>query len=123
MARAQAGTDAERMPSYDGRRFRLTLNGGVPTSRNVLLDCVQHGDVVVGTYTGDSFEHGTLLAIVRAMGCLEGRFQHVTEALRIETGRCWATPQHTSGGQMRLYIEWQMGGREGVSVMEETARA
>ena len=111
--------DVERTPSYDGRRFRLTLTGGVPTSRAVLLECRQHGDVVVGAYTGDDLEHGVLLAIVRAMGCLEGRFQHVSGSLRLETGRCWATPQHTSGGHVRLYVEWQMGGREGVSVMEE----
>ena len=114
------GDVAERTPSYDGRRFRLTLTGGVPTSRKVILECRQFGDVVVGTYTGDDLEQGSLLAIVRAMGCLEGRFQHVTPTLRIETGRCWATPQHTSAGQVRLYVEWQMGGREGVSVMEET---
>ena len=114
------GDTVDRIPSYDGRRFRLTLTGGVPTSRNVILECRQFGDVVVGTYSGDNVEQGTLLAIVRAMGCLEGRFQHVTPELQIETGRCWATPQHTSGGQVRLYVEWQMGGREGVSVMEES---
>jgi hypothetical protein len=119
MAEAHPRRDAERTTSYDGRRFRLALTGGVPTSSKVVLDCRQDGDVVVGTYTGDTVQHGGLLAIVRAMGCLEGRFQHVTATLRIETGRCWATPQHTSGGQVRLYIEWQMGGREGVSVMEE----
>ena len=111
--------EPERTPSYDGRRFRLTLTGGVPTLQNVVLECRQDGDVVIGTYTGDQLEHGALLAIVRAMGCLEGRFQHVTAALAVETGRCWATPQHTSGGQVRLYVEWQIGGREGVSVMEE----
>ena len=114
------GEAVERTPSYDGRRFRLTLNGGVPTSRNVVLECRQFGEVVVATYSGDDVEQGTLLAVVRAMGCLEGRFQHVTPTLRIETGRCWATPQLTSGGQVRLYVEWQMGGREGVSVMEES---
>ena len=111
--------EVERVPSYDGRRFRLTLSGGVPTSRNVVLECRQDGDVVTGTYNGDNIEHGTLVAIVRAMGCLEGRFHHVTEGLSIETGRCWATPQHTSAGQVRLYVEWHMSGREGVAVMEE----
>src|SRR5687768_12695651 len=120
MAEAHPRADAERTMSYDGRRFRLTLTGGVPTSNNVVLECRQHGDVVVGAYVGENVQHGTFLAIVRAMGCLEGRFQHVSAALRIETGRCWATPQHTAGGQVRLYLEWQMGGREGVSVMEET---
>jgi hypothetical protein len=119
MSESRQRVDVERTPSYDGRRFRLTLTGGVPTSRTVWLECRQHGDVVVGTYAGDDLEHGVLLAIVRAMGCLEGRFQHVAGSLRLETGRCWATPQHTSGGQVRLYIEWQIGGREGVSVMEE----
>jgi len=109
----------ERTPSYDGRRFRLTLTGGIPTSRTVILECRQHGDIVIGAYTGESLEHGTLLAVVRAIGCLEGRFHHVTARHRIETGRCWATPQHTADGHMRLYVEWQMGGRDGVSVMEE----
>jgi hypothetical protein len=112
--------DAERMPSYDGRRFRLSLTGGIPASRTVILECRQYGDVVVGAYDGESIEHGALLAIVRAMGCLEGRFHHVTARHRIETGRCWATPQHTAHGHVRLYVEWQMGGRDGVSVMEET---
>jgi hypothetical protein len=119
MPEVRPHADAERTPSYEGRRFRLTLAGGVPTSREVLLECRQHGEVVVGTYRGDAVEHGVLLAIVRAMGCLEGRFQHVTDGLRLETGRCWATPQHTAGGHVRLYVEWHMGGREGVSVMEE----
>jgi hypothetical protein len=120
MAEGHSRGDAERTTSYDGRRFRLTLTGSVPTSSNVVLECRQRGEVVVGAYTGENVQHGTLLAIVRAMGCLEGRFQHVTDTLRIETGRCWGTPQHTPGGRVRLYIEWQMGGREGVSVMEET---
>jgi hypothetical protein len=119
MSDVRPRADADRTPSYDGRRFRLTLIGGVPTSRNVVLECRQYGEVVVGTYAGDTVEHGVLLAIVRAMGCLEGRFQHVTESLRLDAGRCWATPQHTSGGRVRLYVEWHMGGREGVSVMEE----
>jgi hypothetical protein len=119
MSEVRQRANADRTPSYDGRRFRLTLTGGVPTSRNVVLECRQHGEVVVGAYTGDHVEHGVLLAIVRAMGCLEGRFQHVTESLRLETGRCWATPQLTSGGHVRLYVEWHMGGKEGVSVMEE----
>ena len=111
--------DGERPPSYDGKRFRLTLNGGMPPPCDVVLECRQEGEVVRGSYRGDAFEHGTLLAVVRAMGCLEGRFQHVTGRLRIETGRCWATPQRTSAGRMRLYIEWHMSGREGVAVMEE----
>ncbi len=119
MSEVGQAAHADRTPSYEGRRFRLTLIGGVPTSRDVLLDCRQHGEVVVGTYKGDNVDHGMLLALVRAMGCLEGRFQHVTESLRIETGRCWVTPQHSSGGRVRLYIEWHMGAREGVSVMEE----
>jgi hypothetical protein len=112
--------DPERTVSYDGRRFRLVTSGGAPTTRSVLIDFQQDGDVVVGTYSGEGVEHGSLVAIVRAMGCLEGRFHHVTDGLRLETGRCWATPQHTSRGRMRLYFEWQMGAREGVSVMEET---
>lgn len=112
--------EGDRPPSYDGRRFRLMLHGGMPPACDFLLECRQDGEVVSGTYRGDDFDHGELLAIVRAMGCLEGRFQHVTARLRIETGRCWATPQHTTAGQMRLYIEWHISGREGVAVMEET---
>ena len=119
MAEVRPRGETERTPSYDGRRFRLTMTGGVPTNRNLVLECRQEGDIVIGTYTGDNLEYGALLATVRAMGCLEARFQHVTTALHIETGRCWATPQLTSGGQMRLYIEWHMGAREGVSVLEE----
>ena len=119
MSDPQPRGEGERTLSYDGRRFRLTLTGGIPTARTVILECRQHGEIVVGTYTGESLEHGALLATVRAIGCLEGRFHHVTARHRIETGRCWVTPQHTAGGQMRLYVEWQMGGREGVSVMEE----
>jgi hypothetical protein len=95
------------------------MSGGAPTGRTVFLECRQHDDVVIGSYTGDGIEHGSLLAVVRAMGCLEGRFHHVTEGESLETGRCWATPQHTSRGGVRLYFEWQIGDREGVSVMEE----
>ena len=111
--------DSERTLSYDGRRFRLVMSGGAPTTRAVLLECRQQGDIVIGSYAGEGVEHGSLLAVVRAMGCLEGRFHHLTDGVRVETGRCWATPQHTSHGGVRLYFEWQMGGREGVSVMEE----
>jgi hypothetical protein len=112
-------SDPERTVSYDGRRFRLILSGGTPTARSALLEFRQHGDVVVGQYSGDGIEHGSLIAVVRAMACLEGRFQHVASGLRLETGRFWATPQHTPRGQMRLYFEWHMGSQEGVSVMEE----
>ena len=119
MSDPQQRGEGERTLSYDGRRFRLTLTGGVPTSRSVILECRQHGDVVVGAYAGESLEHGALLAIVRAIGCLEGRFHHVTGRNHLETGRCWVTPQHAADGHMRLYVEWQMSGREGVSVMEE----
>ena len=113
-------TDSERTLSYDGRRFKLVMSGGAPTARSIVIEFHQNGEVVTGDYSGDGVEHGTLVAVVRAMGCLEGRFHHVTDGLHLETGRCWATPQSTARGRMRLYFEWQMGGREGVSVMEET---
>src|SRR5687768_18528812 len=97
MPEVYSRSEADRTPSYDGRRFRLTLTGGVPTSRNVVLECRQFGDVVVGTYSGQNVEHGALLAIVRAMGGLDGRFQHVAVMIHHETGRCWAYQQHMSG--------------------------
>jgi hypothetical protein len=112
--------EPERTLSYDGRRFKLVMSGGAPTARSIVLEFHQRGEVVTADYSGDGIEHGAFVAVVRAMGCLEGRFQHVTDGLHIETGRCWATPQPTSRGRMRLYFEWQMAGREGVSVMEET---
>jgi hypothetical protein len=119
MTEPRALSDPERTVSYEGRRFRLVLSGGAPTARSALLELRQHGDVVVGQYSGDGIEHGSLIAVVRAMACLEGRFHHVSTGPRLETGRFWATPQHTARGQMRLYFEWQMGSQEGVSVMEE----
>ena len=109
---------SERAFSYEGRRFRLTLSDGTPSARSALLELKQHGGVVVGTYMGEGVEHGSLIAVIRAMGCLEGRFHHVADGA-LHTGRCWATPQHTAGGRVRLYFEWHMAGREGVSVMEE----
>lgn len=113
-------TEPERTLSYEGRRFKLVMSGGAPTARSVMLEFHQEGDIVTACYSGDGVKHGALVAVLRAMGCLEGRFHHVTDGLHLETGRCWATPQATSRGRMRLYFEWQMGGREGVSVMEET---
>ena len=119
MSEASQFTPPERAFSYEGRRFRLTLSDGSPTGRSALLELSQRGDVVTGTYAGENVEHGSLIAVIRAMGCLEGRFHHVAEGA-LNTGRCWATPQHTADGRMRLYFEWHMAGREGVSVMEET---
>jgi hypothetical protein len=119
MTEPRLSSDPERTVSYDGRRFSLVLSGGAPTARSVLLEFRQYGEVVVGVYSGEGIEHGSLIAVLRAMGCLEGRFHHVATGLRLETGRCWATPQHTARGHMRLYFEWQMGAQEGVSVMEE----
>jgi hypothetical protein len=119
MSDARALAEGEFTLSYDGRRFRLTMSGGVPTTRSGLLECRQFGDVVIGLYSGEGVEQGSLLAVVRAMGCLEGRFHHIGDGLRVESGRCWVTPQRTARGRMRLYFEWQMAGREGVAVMEE----
>ncbi|MDQ4079559.1 MAG: hypothetical protein M3125_02280 [Gemmatimonadota bacterium] len=110
----------ERAFSYEGRRFRLTLSDGSPAARSALLELSQRGDVVTGTYAGEGVEYGSLIAVIRAMGCLEGRFHHVADGA-LHTGRCWGTPQHTADGRMRLYLEWHMAGREGVSVMEEIA--
>jgi hypothetical protein len=118
MSEASQFAASERAFSYEGRRFRLTLSDGTPSARSALLELSQRGDVVLGTYSGDRVEHGSLIAVIRAMGCLEGRFHHIAEGA-LHTGRCWATPQHTAGGRMRLYFEWHMAGREGVSVMEE----
>jgi hypothetical protein len=95
------------------------MSGGAPTARTILLECRQKGDIVIGSYSGEGVEHGSLLAVVRAMACMEGRFHHVLDRVRVETGRCWATPQHTARGGVRLYFEWQIGGRDGVSIMEE----
>lgn len=118
MSEASQFAASERAFSYEGRRFRLTLSDGSPTVRSALLELNQRGDVVTGTYSGEGVEHGSLIAVIRAMGCLEGRFHHVTDGA-LHTGRCWATPQHTTDGRVRLYFEWHMAGREGVSVMEE----
>jgi hypothetical protein len=118
MAEAYPFATPERAFSYEGRRFRLMLSGGSSAARSALLELSQRGDVVTGTYTGAELEHGSLIAVIRAMGCLEGRFHHVADG-SLHTGRCWATPQHTADGRVRLYFEWHMSGREGVSVMEE----
>jgi hypothetical protein len=117
---ALALTDPERTVSYEGRRFKLVMTAGTPTASSATVEFHQKGEVVTGWYSGDGIEHGALVAVVRAMGCLEGRFHHVTGGTQLEMGRCWATPQPTPRGRMRLYVEWQMGGREGVSVLEET---
>jgi hypothetical protein len=95
------------------------MSGNAPAGRTILLECRQDGNIVVGSYSGEGVEYGSLLAVVRAMACLEGRFHHLLDGARVETGRCWATPQHTARGGVRLYFEWQMGGRDGVSIMEE----
>lgn len=118
MSEASHLSPSERSLSYEGRRFRLTLGDGSPSTRSALLELRQCDDVVIGTYSGEGVEHGALIAVIRAMGCLEGRFHHVADGV-LHTGRCWATPQHTPGGRVRLYFEWHMAGREGVSVMEE----
>lgn len=118
MSEASPFAGSERAFSYEGRRFRLTLSGGSSSARSALLELRQHGDVVLGAYSGEDVEHGSLIAVIRAMGCLEGRFHHVADGA-LHTGRCWATPQHTADGRVRLYFEWHMAGREGVSVMEE----
>ncbi len=118
MSEASQSAASERAFSYDKRRFRLTLIDGSAAARSAVLELNQRGDVVTGTYAGDGVEHGSLIAMIRAMGCLEGRFHHVADSA-LHTGRCWATPQHTAGGRVRLYFEWHMAGREGVSVMEE----
>jgi hypothetical protein len=120
MSEASRFAAPERAFSYDGRRFRLTLSDGSPTVRSALLELSQRGDVVTGTYAGEEVGHGSLIAVIRAMGCLEGRFHHLADGA-LHTGRCWATPQHTAEGRVRLYFEWHMAGREGVSVMEEIA--
>ena len=104
MSEASQFAASERAFSYAGRRFRLTLSDGSPTARSALLELNQRGDVVTGTYSGEGVEHGSLIAVIRAMGCLEGRFHHVADGA-LHTGRCWATPQHTAGGHVRLYFE------------------
>lgn len=119
MAEQHSLAEEGRTVSYEGRRFRLTMFGGAPPLCGMTLECRQEEDLVVGFYTGDEVEQGSLLALVRAMGCLEGRFHHMKDGVQLESGRCWATPQHTPRGQIRLYFEWQMGEREGVLVMEE----
>lgn len=109
--------------NYEGRIFTTVANaaGGDVGAETHFHYHHEHG-IVWATYIGGTVAFGTLIARVLADGCLDMRYQHVTSAGEMKTGRCRSTPTELSDGRVRLDEQWiwtEGGTGEGQSRVEE----
>lgn len=109
--------------NYAGRVFVSISNaaGGDVGAETVFHYHQQH-DIVWATYAGGAVAFGTLVARVQADGCLDMRYQHVTNTGEMKAGRCRSTPTLLADGRVRLDEQWRWtegGDGEGQSVVEE----
>lgn len=112
--------------NYEGRIFTTVSNAaGGDVGADTRFHYHQQHDIVWATYRGGAVAFGTLIAKVLADGCLDMRYQHVTSAGEMKTGRCRSTPTMLTDGRIRLDEQWtwtEGGSGEGESCVEEDAR-
>ena len=108
---------------YNDRVFRACSNtGGGEVDDQTLFSYRQYGDIVWATYQGGAIAFGTMIGVVRADGTLDLRYQHVSAAGGIRTGRCVSTPEVIDNDRVRLHEawEWTEGGHgTGTSIVEQ----
>lgn len=108
---------------YDDRRFTSRSNSTAgDVGAGTTFHYRQQGGVVWGTYEGGEISHGTLIARVLEDGSLDMRYQHITQAGAIKTGRCVSTPEILTDRRIRLHERWQWiegGSESGESIIEE----
>ena len=111
---------------YHDRHFRAVTNVGTgDVDTTTRFHYRQDGDVVWATYHGGSVAFGTLTARLLDDGSLDMRYQHVSIAGVMRTGRCRSTPELLSDGRIRLHESWQWtegGEGSGESMIEELPR-
>lgn len=109
--------------TYADRVFASVSNAaGGDVGADTIFHYRQQHDIVWATYAGGAVTFGTLVARVLADGCLDMRYQHVTSAGEMKTGRCRSTPTVLADGRLRLDEQWQWtegGDGAGQSVVEE----
>ncbi len=112
-----------RVIDYDERVFGSISNSDTgDVGPGTAFHYRQRGDIVWATYEGGAVAHGTLIARMLGDGSLDMRYQHVTTAGAIKTGRCLSRPEILVDGRIRLHEQWQWteGGTEaGESIIEE----
>ena len=91
---------------------------------STLFNYRQSGDVVWATYQGGQIAFGTMIGVTRADGSLDLRYQHVTTAGEMRTGRCHSTPELLDDGRVRLHESWKWtegADGSGTSMVEQVA--
>jgi hypothetical protein len=108
---------------YHERHFRTVTNSeGGDVDDRTHFHYRQQADVVWATYRGGSIALGTMVGVARSDGSLDMRYQHVTTAGDICTGRCLSQPEPLDDGRVRLRETWHWtDGRTGscTSIVEQ----
>jgi hypothetical protein len=107
--------------NYGGRHLVITSNtAGDAVAGETLFHFHQEGDVVWATYEGGNITLGHLLGRVDGEGRLDLRFQQITTAGELKTGRGVAIPEALPDGRLMLRDSWRFtSGVGGVAVFEE----
>ncbi len=96
-------TTSSSMINYNNRQFRPvqnTANG--ETSQDTIFHYKQEGNVLTSTYSGGRIQHGHLLGLVDADGCIDMRYHQVNDRGALMTGTCRSVPEVMPSGKIRL---------------------
>ena len=111
--------------NYNERHFRSVANSGAgDVDSDTRFHYRQEGDIVWATYQGGGAAFGTLTPVVLADGRLDMRYQQVSTAGTIKTGRCVSVPEVLPDGRLRLHESWRWtegGDGSGESIVEEVS--
>ena len=92
---------------YNDKIFRSVGNtAGGDVGADTVFHYRQQGRLVWATYHGGAVRYGTLIARVLEDDVLDMRYQHVTTAGALRTGRCRTIPLRLPGGRLRLQEQW-----------------
>jgi hypothetical protein len=112
--------------NYNNRYFAGVSNSETgEVSSETIFHYRQQDNIVWATYEGGSIRFGTLVATMNADGCLDMRYQHVSQDNELCTGKCFSTPEILPDGRYRLHESWQWTSGDlsaGNSIVEELNR-
>jgi hypothetical protein len=106
-------TAASRVPSLDGRRFRVAEIGAEgEASAATVFEYHEHDDVIWARYEGGAVRLGFLVGTRRG-DSLEFRYSQLNDEGETSSGRCSTTVSVLPDGRLRLAEEWAWESKPG----------
>lgn len=92
--------------NLDNKRFVTTNNASGLSSAETIFHYFQEGNIISGSYKGGEVQSGSLVGRQTATNKIELRFQCITRAGILMSGRSTGTISKNEEGLLKLDFDW-----------------